>query len=202
MKSYQEVVAPFSGIVTAQNGQPRRLGDRRQGTFDPRALPPRPDGHVAGRSPRTSRKRSRPTSRSGRRPWCPGAKTRRTFAGTVTRTADALDLSTHTLLTEVQVLNPDEALRPGMYLQVRFVFERRAPSVLIPAAALTTRAAGARLAVLDDQNRVHHRTVQLGRDFGMRDGDTRGDSPRRDRGSSIPGTIYPKGQRWIRSPHK
>ena len=91
----------------------------------------------------------------------------RTFAGTVTRTADALDLGTRTLLTEVQVLNPDEALRPGMYLQVRFVFERRAPSVLIPAAALTTRAEGARFAVLDSRNRVHYRTVQLGRDFGM-----------------------------------
>ena len=49
---------------------------------------------------------------------------RRTFAGTITRTADALDLSTRTLLTEVQVLNPDGALRPGMYLQVEFVFER------------------------------------------------------------------------------
>jgi multidrug efflux pump subunit AcrA (membrane-fusion protein) len=54
-----------------------------------------------------------------------------------------------------------------MYLQVQFLFERQAPTVLIPAAALTTRAEGPRLAVLDARNRVHYRTVQLGRDFGM-----------------------------------
>jgi RND family efflux transporter MFP subunit len=91
----------------------------------------------------------------------------RAVAGTITRTADALDLSTRTLLTEVQVPNPDGALRPGMYLQVKFVFERQVPTVLIPAAALSTRSEGPRLAALDAQNRVHYRTVQLGRDFGM-----------------------------------
>jgi RND family efflux transporter MFP subunit len=91
---------------------------------------------------------------------------KRTFDGTITRTADALDLSTRTLLTEVQVLNRDGALRPGMYLQVQFLFERQFPTVLIPAAALTTRSDGPRLAVLDAQHRVHYRTVQLGRDFG------------------------------------
>ena len=62
--------------------------------------------------------------------------------------------------------NPDNALRPGMYLQVKFVFERDVASVLIPAAALATRTGGQRVAVLDDQHRVHYRTVQLGRDFG------------------------------------
>ena len=53
---------------------------------------------------------------------------RKPFSGEVTRTADALDPDTHTLRTEVQVTNPDNALRPGMHLQVKFVFrnEQRA----------------------------------------------------------------------------
>jgi RND family efflux transporter MFP subunit len=84
----------------------------------------------------------------------------------VTRTADALDPNTRTLLTEVQVPNPENNLRPGMYLQVKFVFDRTVVPVLIPAAALATRAAGPRVAVLDDQQRVHYRNVQLWRDLG------------------------------------
>jgi RND family efflux transporter MFP subunit len=90
----------------------------------------------------------------------------RQFAGKVTRTADALDPNTRTLLTEVQVPNPDNLLRPGMYLQVRFVFRRVAPSVRIPAAAVVVRDGPRKVAVLDAQNAVHYRDVQLGRDFG------------------------------------
>jgi RND family efflux transporter MFP subunit len=89
------------------------------------------------------------------------------FSGMVTRTADALDPNTRTLLTELQVANPDNALRPGMYLQVKFVFDRQVLPVLIPAAALATRTGGPRVGVLDDQHRVHYRTVELGRDYGQ-----------------------------------
>jgi hypothetical protein len=53
-----------------------------------------------------------------------------------------------------------------MYLQVKFIFDRNVLPVVIPAAALATRASGPRLAVLDDQHRVQYRTVELGRDFG------------------------------------
>jgi RND family efflux transporter MFP subunit len=88
------------------------------------------------------------------------------FAGKVTRTADALDANTRTLLTEVQVPNPDNALRPGMYLQVKFVFRRVTPSIRIPAAAIVVRSGPRKVAVLDAQHAVHYRDVQLGRDFG------------------------------------
>jgi RND family efflux transporter MFP subunit len=86
--------------------------------------------------------------------------------GEVTRTADALDSGTRTLLTEVQVPNPDNTLRAGMYLQVKFLFDREVVPVLVPSAALTTRAGGPRVAVLDGEQQVHYRDVKLGRDFG------------------------------------
>jgi RND family efflux transporter MFP subunit len=86
--------------------------------------------------------------------------------GKVVRTGNALDPNTRTLLTEVHVPNPDDALRPGMYLQVKFVFDRKVLPVIIPSAALATRSSGPRVAVLDDQHKVQYRTVQLGRDFG------------------------------------
>jgi RND family efflux transporter MFP subunit len=88
------------------------------------------------------------------------------FSGKVTRTADALDPVTRTLRTEVQVANPDNALRPGMSLQVKFVFRNEQRAILAPSAAVATSAGAPRVAVLDDHNRVHYRTVQLGRDHG------------------------------------
>jgi RND family efflux transporter MFP subunit len=64
------------------------------------------------------------------------------FKGKVTRTADALDPNTRTLLTQVDVPNPEDALRAGMYLQVKFVFDRQVLPLLIPSAALITRSEG------------------------------------------------------------
>src|SRR5262249_11812705 len=88
------------------------------------------------------------------------------FSGKVTRTADALDAGTRTLRTEVQVANPENALRPGRYLQVKFISRTEQTAVLVPSAAVVTRAAAPRVAVLDGQNRVQYRTVQVGRDYG------------------------------------
>jgi RND family efflux transporter MFP subunit len=88
------------------------------------------------------------------------------FTGKVTRTADALDANTRTLLTEVQVPNPEGALRPGMYLEVKFVLRRGVYPILIPSAALVIRADGPRVAVLDGAGKVQYRKVRLGRDFG------------------------------------
>ena len=166
LQSFQKVTAPFPGVITARN-------------YDPGDL-------VTADSPSSSREMFHLVRTDTLRVFANVPQTfstdfkvgdkavvyrredpKRTFSGTITRTADALDLSTRTLLTEVQVPNPDGALRPGMYLQVKFIFERRVPTVLIPAAALTTRSEGPRLAVLDARNRVHYRTVELGRDFGM-----------------------------------
>ena len=88
------------------------------------------------------------------------------FSGKVTRTAKALDPNTRTLLTQVDVPNPYEALQPGMYVQVKFVAARAARSILIPSAALVTRNDGTQVALLDANKTVRYRKVQLGRDYG------------------------------------
>ncbi|HEV3022645.1 MAG TPA: efflux RND transporter periplasmic adaptor subunit [Pirellulales bacterium] len=88
------------------------------------------------------------------------------FTGTVTRTANALDPATRTLLTEVQVANPNDALRPGMFLQVKFQSPRGQSALLIPSAAILIRDNARQVAVLDDQHRVSYRKVEMGRDFG------------------------------------
>jgi RND family efflux transporter MFP subunit len=90
----------------------------------------------------------------------------RQFSGKVTRTANALDPNTRTLLTQIDVPNPKDALRPGMYLQVKFTVPRPASTVLVPGAALVWRPDGTVVAVTDSEQQVRYRKVQVGRDFG------------------------------------
>lgn len=90
----------------------------------------------------------------------------RTFSGKVSRLSGALDTSTRTLLTEVQVPNSTGILLPGMYAQVHLTIARQATPVLIPGEAVVARANGTLVAVVDEQKRVRFRPIQIGRDFG------------------------------------
>ena len=53
----------------------------------------------------------------------------RDFPGKVTRIADALQPGTRTLLTEIDVPNPDGALQPGIYCTVELEIPRKTPSL-------------------------------------------------------------------------
>jgi len=63
----------------------------------------------------------------------------KTFEGTVTRIAYALDDATKTMGAEIEIPNPDGALRPGMYASVRILLERRTDALLVPAEAVITQ---------------------------------------------------------------
>jgi len=60
----------------------------------------------------------------------------RVFAGKITRFAYALDESTKTMMAEIEIPNPDDVLRPGMYASCQIALESRAEARLIPAEAL------------------------------------------------------------------
>jgi RND family efflux transporter MFP subunit len=90
----------------------------------------------------------------------------KTFTGTVTRTANALDPATRTLLAEVQVPNEGGRLLPGMYSEVNFTTPRLEPPLLIRADALVVRGDGPHVAVVGGDDVVHFQAVQVGRDYG------------------------------------
>ena len=92
----------------------------------------------------------------------------RAFAGTVTRTANALDPAARTLTTEVRVPNPDGKLLPGAYVQVKFVTHRDRPPVIVPGGCLITRNDGTVVALVGEGDRVSYRKVEVGRDLGDR----------------------------------
>jgi RND family efflux transporter MFP subunit len=107
----------------------------------------------------------------------------RDFAGKVTRTANALDPASRTMLIEVQIANPELVLMPGMYAQVRFDNVRSNPPMLVPGEALIVHGKGAQVAVLQNlapederkisrtpdrqkAKRIHLQTISIGRDYG------------------------------------
>jgi RND family efflux transporter MFP subunit len=88
------------------------------------------------------------------------------FKGTVARTAEALNASSRTLLTEVQVDNKDGQLLPGMYAQVKFTVARTQNLVVISADSLVVNSQGTRVVVVGPNNRAHYVPVTIGRDLG------------------------------------
>jgi len=90
----------------------------------------------------------------------------RQFAGTVARTANALDPTSRTLLVEVQVPNGDGSLMPGMYARVDLSSMRADPPLLVPSEALIARGEGSTVALVRPDHTVHMQLVQIGRDYG------------------------------------
>jgi RND family efflux transporter MFP subunit len=82
----------------------------------------------------------------------------RRFAGKVVRFSGQVDRSTRTMLTEVDVPNPDLRLTPGMYASVSVVLERRANALSAPVQAV----AGGTALVVGADGALEKRDVELG----------------------------------------
>lgn len=87
------------------------------------------------------------------------------FAATVTRFANAIDITSRTMRTEVQIGNPNGELLPGMYAQVKFDLKRTKPPILIPANTLVASPAGDQVVVVKE-GVAHFRTINVLRDYG------------------------------------
>jgi len=93
----------------------------------------------------------------------------RVFHGEIVRSAGALDTTSRTLKTEIRVANPDGALLPGSFAEVRLDLVSGAPAILIPANTLIVNSTGTQVALIenvDGQDKIHFFPVKVGRDFG------------------------------------
>ncbi len=88
------------------------------------------------------------------------------FRGTVTRTAQAIDPATRTLLTEVDVPNKDGRLLRGSFGEVHFAPKINAEKVTVPVNAMLFRQEGPRLAIVGADNKVQLRPITIGHDYG------------------------------------
>jgi len=88
------------------------------------------------------------------------------FVGKVTRTANSLDVTTRTLLAEVQVLNQGRTLLPGMYARAQLEGHRLKRMLLIPGDTLLTPSGGPQVATVKG-GKVKFIKVEVGRDYGL-----------------------------------
>jgi len=164
LASYRKVYAPFAGVITKRNVDTGALitaGNTAQQqlfylaqTSPLRVFVSLPEAYSNG-------------VKAGLGAWLevqtyPGRK----FAGTVSRTAEVIDPSTRTLLTQIDVPNSDGALMPGGYAQVHLKMTVAAERLQIPVNAILFRSEGVRVVVVDNQNVAHLRAISIGRDFG------------------------------------
>lgn len=87
------------------------------------------------------------------------------FRGRIIRSSNSLNQDTRTLLLEVQILDPEHRLRPGMFASVQLHFNAQEPGILISGDSVIPRAQGEFVALVQN-NIVHLRQIQVGRDLG------------------------------------
>ena len=162
-RDYASVVAPFNGVITQRNVDVGSLvqGNANTGTFlfevmqrdVIRVFVYVPQDAAIGVTPGVDA--------IVRVPEIPN----REFPGKVTRIADALQSGTRTLLTEIDIPNPDDALAPGVYCTVELKIPRKAPSFIVPAEAIIFNRNGLQVVVVND-GRAEIRSLRVTRDFG------------------------------------
>jgi RND family efflux transporter MFP subunit len=175
-KAYQRVVAPFDGVITQRNIDIGSLvqADATTGTFMFTIM----QGNVIRTQvfvPQDEAFGVRPgIDAVVHVPEIPN----RTFPGKVTRIADALQPGSRTLLTEVDIPNPDGVLSSGVYCTIELRIPRYTPSFKVPADAIIFNENGVQVAVVKD-GVVHLSKVGVVRDLGdeveVNSGVSRGD---------------------------
>jgi multidrug efflux system membrane fusion protein len=166
LATYKHITAPFSGIITARNVDSGALITAGSGGANAVWLykVAQPDTlRVFVNLPQTFVQSVRPGQQAD---ILVRELPKQVFKGRVTRTSSALDNTSHTLLTEVQVNNSDLKLLPGMYTQVKFVMQRKNLPLMIPANVIVVRGGKTQVAVVDANKTVHYQKVAIGRDNG------------------------------------
>jgi RND family efflux transporter MFP subunit len=89
----------------------------------------------------------------------------RKFQGKLVRTAEAINMSTRTLLVEIDVDNPKGTLLAGSYAEVHLAVPTQSSTFLIPVNTLLFRTEGLHVGVVKD-GKVALTAVTPGHDFG------------------------------------
>ena len=162
-KIYQQVVAPFDGVITQRNIDVGSLitADAAGGTSMYsmthsdviRVWVYVPQDDAFGVSPGVEAVIRVPSMPS------------LTFHGKVTRIADALQPGTRTLLTEVDIPNPVGALQPGVYCTVELKIPRKSPALIVPASTIIFNQNGMQVAVVEN-GVAHLHKIAITTDYG------------------------------------
>jgi RND family efflux transporter MFP subunit len=162
LKGFTEITAPFSGVVTARKvdigvlvgpGHPIELFD----VADIHQM------RVYVRVPQSLATRIRQGMKATLTlSQHPG----RTFDARVIATSDAIAESSRSLLVQLLAANPDGALLPGSFTEVRFELPKDPSTVRIPATALLFRDNQLHVAIVAPDMKVALKEIHVERDLG------------------------------------
>jgi RND family efflux transporter MFP subunit len=165
LQSYERIVAPFDGVITARNTDIGDLIDAGSSSSNPREL-----FHLDA-SNRLRVYVSVPEVDSDsihdgdEASLTQDANPNLKIHGRIVRNADAIDYSTRTLRVEVDIDNSKGVLRPGAFVFVHFLLPAIGNSVTIPSNTLLFRTEGLRVGVVRN-DRVRLLPITIGQDFG------------------------------------
>jgi RND family efflux transporter MFP subunit len=166
LSGFEKVVAPFDGVVTARNtdiGQLIAAGEntgpalfRVADMHRLRLYVTVPQTYAASMTPGLKADLLFPDR--------PG----KVYTAILDSTSSAIDASTRTLLAQLVIDNRNGELLPGAYAEVHFKLPPGAagPSFKLPANVLLFRSDGLHVGVVDANNHVVLKTVEVGRDYG------------------------------------
>jgi RND family efflux transporter MFP subunit len=161
MSNYSAIVAPFTGVVTMRYADTGSL--IQAGTSNTQSAPvvrvaqsdvlrlrmPVPEADV-------------PAIAVGGDVVVKVQSTGKTFTGHIVRFSRALDPTTRTMLTEVDVPNPDLTLSPGMYAETTIQLKQKNDTLILPSQAVVQDGDQAYVLVVDATHHVVKRNVTLG----------------------------------------
>lgn len=159
---YTQITAPFDGVVTWRSADPGAL--IQAGTSSDTAARPlvrlsdnyllRLDFPVSVKYVKDVRLGATVTVRIQ-------SLGNKTFAGKITRFTDQVSDATRTMITELEVENPNLEIVPGMYAAVVLKVEHRTNVLAIPTEAVAS-AKTSRVDVVNNNNEIEEREVTLG----------------------------------------
>jgi RND family efflux transporter MFP subunit len=162
MADYTNIIAPFNGVVTkryADTGALVQAGTASSTQAMPvvrvaetdvlRLILPVPESAV-------------PQVHLGSTVQVRVPALNRTFEGKVARFADAVDEETRTMHTEVDVKNTNRSLVQGMYAEISLVLNHKDAALTVPLQAVVRNGSEATVLVVNAQNRLEERRIQLG----------------------------------------
>jgi membrane fusion protein, multidrug efflux system len=134
LRAYLKIAAPFEGVVTERMAHPGALAG--PGNDVPlmiiqqisrlRLVAQVPEEDVGGIVPGASV------------PFQAPAWPERTYSGVIARVSHVLDQQTRTMAVELDVMNRDGSLAPGMYAKVKWPVRRSRPALFVPKTSVVT----------------------------------------------------------------
>jgi RND family efflux transporter MFP subunit len=164
-QSFERIVAPFDGVITARNVERGDLVSTGSSTASKPLFSIAQSGTLriqidVPQSEAVNIKDGQTASVDVKE------RLGRAYTGTVIRNAGALDNAARTMLTEVQLNNADNSLLPGMYAQVKFTLSQQRTSLIIPTSSLVVDHSGMHVVAVDASHTIHLVPVTIGKDMG------------------------------------